>query len=182
MPRSGSITTAAVICAAILLGCAESDPPATSDKPGRTKPVTQAAVSPAVVTAPAGPGEPAVPPPPVEEFTYNPSGRRDPFRSLIVTGGKRSVDLLPPLQRREVSELKFVAVVWGQLGTYGMLEMPDGKGYAVRIGTRVGPNRGVVKRITARDLTVAEQYVDFFGETRTRDIVLDLRTREEGLE
>jgi type IV pilus assembly protein PilP len=133
-----------------------------------------------VVTAPT----PEAAPPPLqqEEVNYNPSGRRDPFRSLIVTGGKRNVDLLPPLQRREVSELKFVAVVWGELGTYGMLEMPDGKGYAVRIGTRVGPNRGVVKRITARDLTVVEQYVDFFGETRTRDIVLDLRTREEGLE
>lgn len=181
MPRSGAMMTAAAACAAFLaVGCAESAPPAPAEKPGRTKPVTQAAVAPAVVTTPAS--EPAVPPPPVEEYTYNPAGRRDPFRSLIVTGGKRSVDLLPPLQRREVSDLKFVAVVWGQLGTYGMLEMPDGKGYAVRIGTRVGPNRGVVKRITAKDLTVVEQYVDFFGETRKRDIVLDLRTREEGLE
>jgi type IV pilus assembly protein PilP len=117
-----------------------------------------------------------------EVYTYNPAGRRDPFRSLIVTGGKKNVEFLPPLQRREVSELKFVAVVWGSLGTYGMIEMPDGKGYAVRVGTRVGPNHGVVKRITAKDLTVLERYVDFFGETRTREIVLDLRTREEGLE
>jgi type IV pilus assembly protein PilP len=123
---------------------------------------------------------PALPQP--ESYTYNPAGRRDPFRSLIVTGGKRNLEFLPPLQRREVSELKFVAVVWGNLGTYGMLEMPDGKGYAVRVGTRVGPNHGVVKRITAKDLTVLERYVDFFGETRTREIVLDLRTREEGLE
>lgn len=179
MPRSGAMMTAAACAALLVVGCAESAPPAPAKNPGRAEPVTQAAVAPAVVTVPAS--EP-VPPPPVEEYTYNPSGRRDPFRSLIVMGGKRSVDLLPPLQRREVSELKFVAVVWGQLGTYGMLEMPDGKGYAVRIGTRVGPNRGVVKRITAKDLTVVEQYVDFFGETRTRDIVLDLRTREEGLE
>jgi type IV pilus assembly protein PilP len=63
-----------------------------------------------------------------------------------------------------------------------MIEMPDGKGYAVRVGTSVGPNHGVVKRITAKDLTVLERYVDFFGETRMREIVLDLRTREEGLE
>jgi type IV pilus assembly protein PilP len=160
--------------------CSESAPP-PADKPAKAKATTQAAVEPAVVTGPAAPS-PVVPPPPVEEFVYNPAGRRDPFRSLIVAGGRRNVDLLPPLQRREVSDLKFVAVVWGTLGTYGMLEMPDGKGYAVRVGTRVGPNRGVVKRITAKDLTVVEQYVDFFGETRTRDIVLNLRTREEGLE
>lgn len=179
MPRLGMVTTVAVVCASFLAaGCVDSEPPL--EQPAAARPAAQAAVAPAVVTAPTP--EPVPPPPQQEEFTYNPSGRRDPFRSLIVTGGKRNVDLLPPLQRREVSELKFVAVVWGQLGTYGMLEMPDGKGYAVRIGTRVGPNRGVVKRITAKDLTVVEQYVDFFGETRTRDIVLDLRTREEGLE
>jgi type IV pilus assembly protein PilP len=92
------------------------------------------------------------------------------------------MEFLPPLQRREVSELKLVAVVWGSLGTYGLLEMPDGKGYAVRVGTPVGPNHGVVKRITTKDLTVGERYVDFFGATRTREIVLELRSREEVLE
>ncbi len=161
-------------------GCLDTEPPPPPEAPVRAQPATQAAATPVTVTTPAP--EVTTPLPSPEEYTYKPSGRRDPFRSLIVTGEKKNVELLPPLQRRDVSELKFVAVVWGQLGTYGMLEMPDGKGYAVRVGTRVGPNRGVVKRITARDLTVAERYVDFFGETRTRDIVLELRTREEGLE
>jgi len=77
--------------------------------------------------------------------------------------------------------MKFVAVVWGELGTYGLLEMPDGKGYAVKVGTRVGPNHGVVKRITSKELTVEERFLDFFGDARKRQIVLELRTREEGL-
>jgi len=163
----------------LAVGCGEV-PPAPPAAPAPARPTVQAA--PAVPAVPVvaavqlpTAGEPEV-------YTYNPAGRRDPFRSLIVTGGKKNVEFLPPLQRREVSDLKFVAVVWGSLGTYGMIEMPDGKGYAVRVGTRVGPNHGVVKRITAKDLTVLERYVDFFGETRTREIVLDLRTREEGLE
>ena len=178
MRRLGIVAAAAICTASLTAGCTQSGPP--PQQPAQARPPTSAAVTPAVVT---GPTPEIVPPPPQEEeFTYNPSGRRDPFRSLIVTGGKRNVDLLPPLQRREVSELKYVAVVWGELGTYGMLETPDGKGYAVRIGTRVGPNRGVVRRITAKDLTVVERYVDFFGETRSRNIVLELRTREEGLE
>lgn len=182
MPRLCVVTAVVALCTAFLVGgCAKSEP--SLEQPAPAKPAAQpGAAAPVVVSAPP----PEVVPPPLQEeeftFTYNPSGRRDPFRSLIVIGGKRRVDLLPPLQRREVSELKYVAVVWGELGTYGMLEMPDGKGYAVRVGTRVGPNRGVVKRITAKDLTVVERYVDFFGETRTRDIVLELRTREEGLE
>lgn len=162
----------------LAVGCGQSAPPPVAPSPAT--PVSQTAPAPAVVPALVVVQAPVLPQP--ESYTYNPAGRRDPFRSLIVTGGKRNLEFLPPLQRREVSELKFVAVVWGNLGTYGMLEMPDGKGYAVRVGTRVGPNHGVVKRITAKDLTVLERYVDFFGETRTREIVLDLRTREEGLE
>lgn len=183
--RPGRIPVGIAGCIAVIgsvlltVGCGES-PPALPAAPVPTRPAVQA--TPAAPTVPVAT---AAQPPTVAEpetYTYNPAGRRDPFRSLIVTGGKKNVEFLPPLQRREVSELKFVAVVWGGLGTYGMIEMPDGKGYAVRVGTRVGPNRGVVKRITAKDLTVLERYVDFFGETRTREIVLELRTREEGLE
>ncbi|MEO5658023.1 MAG: pilus assembly protein PilP [Nitrospiria bacterium] len=163
------------LCGVLLLaaGCGESAPP-----PAPTAP--QPAVAAARAVTPTVP-DPAVSVP-AETYTYNPAGRRDPFRSLVVAGAKKNIEFLPPLQRREVSELKFVAVVWGELGTYGLLEMPDGKGYAVKVGTRVGPNQGLVRRITAKDLTVLERYVDFFGETRTREVVLELRTREEGLE
>lgn len=172
------VTWAVGLCCGLsIVGC-ESAPP-TPPPPVAKAPV-QAVPPPTVSPDPA-----VAPPQPVgqtDPYTYNPAGRRDPFRSLIVTGGKKNVEFLPPLQRREVSELKYVAVVWGTLGTYGLLEMPDGKGYAVRVGTRVGPNQGVVKRITAKDLTVLERYVDFFGDTRTREVVLELRTREEGLE
>ena len=156
--------------ALIAVACSDAAPPPAAAPP-----------APPVQAAPAAP-EAAPASLQADAYTYNPASRRDPFQSLIVTGGKRSMEFLPPLQRREVSELKLVAVVWGSLGTYGLIEMPDGKGYAVRIGTPVGPNHGVVKRITAKDLTVVERYVDFFGETRTREIVLELKSREEGLE
>lgn len=171
---------------AVLAACSPSEPVTSAVTP--TVPQTAANTSKADAGAPAGlsvpaPSESSAPAPQPEVVSYNPSGRRDPFKSLIVQGdGKKNLEMLPPLQRHDVSELKYVAVVWGELGTYGMVEIPDGKGYAVRVGTRVGPNRGVVKRITAKDLTVVEQHVDFFGETRTRDVVLALRTREEGLE
>lgn len=165
--------------ALIAVACSDAAPPPAAAPPA--PPARAAATVPATPAAPVA-SEPVPVSLPADTYTYNPAGRRDPFQSLIVAGGKRSMEFLPPLQRREVSELKLVAVVWGSLGTYGLLEMPDGKGYAVRIGTPVGPNHGVVKRITAKDLTVVERYVDFFGETRTREIVLELRFREEGLE
>jgi len=183
--RVGVLWTLSMGCLPVI-GCSGSAPPAPQAPPV----VAKATPAPAPPTEPgqAAPTSaqttpPLAEPPAADAYTYNPGGRRDPFRSIIVTGEKKNVEFLPPLQRHEVSELKFVAVVWGGLGTYGMLELPDGKGYVVRIGTRVGPNQGVVRRITAKDLTVVERYVDFFGEARTREIVLELRTRsEEGLE
>jgi len=163
----------------IAVACSDAAPPPAVAPPA--PPVRAAATVPATSVPPAAP-EVMPASLQVDTYSYNPAGRRDPFQSLIVAGGKRSMEFLPPLQRREVAELKLVAVVWGSLGTYGLLEMPDGKGYAVRTGTPVGPNHGVVKRITTKDLTVVERYVDFFGATRTREIVLELRSREEGLE
>ena len=183
--RVGAFWTLGMGCMA-MMGCSGSAPPAPQPPPVVAKA--------APTTPPPEPGQavptsvqqttpPLAEPPAADAYTYSPGGRRDPFRSIIVTGEKKNIEFLPPLQRHEVSELKFVAVVWGGLGTYGMLELPDGKGYVVRIGTRVGPNQGVVRRITGKDLAVVEQYVDFFGEARTREIVLELRTRsEEGLE
>jgi type IV pilus assembly protein PilP len=175
-----------LICVAFLAACSQSEPVNPAAKPAPAKPVATAPGPESPLppgAAVAAPSESSVSTPQPQTVSYNPSGRRDPFKSLIVKGsGKRNLEMLPPLQRHEVSELKYVAVVWGELGTFGMVEIPDGKGYAVRVGTVVGPNRGVVKRITAKELTVVERYVDFFGETRTRDIVLALRTREEGLE
>jgi hypothetical protein len=104
----------------IAVACSDAAPPPAAAPPA---PPAQAAVT--VPATPAAP-EPAPVSLQADTYTYNPAGRRDPFQSLIVSGGKRSLEFLPPLQRREVSELKLVAVVWGSLGTYGLLEMPDG--------------------------------------------------------
>ena len=45
----------------------------------------------------------------------------------------------------------------------------------------VGPNQGVVKEITARNLLVQETFTDVFGEKKVRDFVFQLRP-QEGLE
>ncbi|HEY5599823.1 MAG TPA: pilus assembly protein PilP [Candidatus Manganitrophaceae bacterium] len=136
-------------------------------------------------------GTPALPPAPVaikqEDtdilFQYIPEGRRDPFKSIIVASGKRlGGENLPPLQRRELSELKLIGVVWGGFGFGAIIQTPDGKGYPVRKGTKIGLNAGVVARITQKDLTVVEKYLDIFGENQVREVVMELHPQKEGLE
>lgn len=161
---------------------------------GDQTPKGPSAVRPGPAKAPAAPA-PAAPNPPAEAeeptpavpaqvaYTYNPAGRRDPFRSILVTSeSAKSLRSLPPLLRTEIGELQLIAIVWGGFGYSAMVKTPDGKGYTIRVGTLVGPNKGVVRQITKRDLTIEEKYTDIFGEKKVREVKLDLHPQKEGSE
>jgi type IV pilus assembly protein PilP len=135
-----------------------------------------------VASIPQSPEPPTAPKLETENFAYDPAGRPDPFKSILLTGTAKGQQFISPLQQREVTEMKLIAVVWGGLGQSAMLQTPDGKGYTIRVGTRVGPNQGVVKKITPREVVVEERYTDVFGETRTREIILELRLSGERTE
>lgn len=161
-----------------MIGCGESSIP---QKPPSAKPAEAKVPAPVpVAIAEAKPETPVTAPPP---FIYSPENRRDPFRSILVTteAGKM-LENLPPLQRTEIGELRLIAVVWGGFGYSAMVQTPDGKGYTIRVGTLVGPNKGKVKIITERYLTVEERYTDIFGEKKTREVKLDLYPQKEGSE
>ena len=116
-------------------------------------------------------------------FQYNPDGRRDPFKSIIVSSEKQArVENLPPLQRKELSELKLIGIIWGGFGYGAVIQTPDGKGYAVRKGTRIGSNNGIISQITNREVIIKEKYADIFNETKMKETVMELHPRKEGSE
>ena len=117
-----------------------------------------------------------------KEYVYDPTGKRDPFRSAILGESLRGKETLPPLQRREISELKLIGIVWDKGGYNAMLETPDGKGYTIKVGTLVGPKKGVVKKITKRTVVIEEKYMDIIGEMKTREVVMELPSKEEVLQ
>ncbi|MFQ5580243.1 MAG: pilus assembly protein PilP [Nitrospiria bacterium] len=117
-------------------------------------------------------------------FRYNPEGRRDPFRSILAASRnaqKRRMDL-PPLQRLSLSELKLIGIVWGGYGFGAIVQTPDGKGYTLRKGTRIGIKGGIVRRITKEEVLIREIGTNIFGETETSTVVMKLHPQEEGLE
>jgi type IV pilus assembly protein PilP len=119
---------------------------------------------------------------PVAAYTYNAAGRRDPFAPIIVPEAKRSAALdRPPLERYNITEFKLSGIVWGGFGYNAILEGPDGKGYFVHTGTVVGPNRGVVKKITPTTLVIEEKYKNYTGTTERRETVVELRKPQEAL-
>lgn len=113
-------------------------------------------------------------------YAYNPAGRRDPFAPIIIKETKKGkTGDRPPLERFALSEFKLSGIIWGGFGYNAMLEAPDGKGYFVRVGTVVGMNGGVIKKITQNSMIVEESFKNFAGESERKEIVIQLRRRQE---
>jgi len=113
-------------------------------------------------------------------YTYNPSGRRDPFATIVLEGPKLGADNmnLPPLQRTSLTELSLIGIVWGGFGYTAMVQTADGKGYTVRQGTKIGPNNGVVSVITENSVVVQERFTDVYGKKQVREYVKLLHQKE----
>ena len=111
--------------------------------------------------------------------SYDPSGRRDPFVPIVQQLGLGPLDqTLPPLQRVGLTEMNLIAIVWGAYGYTAMVQTPDGKGYTVRRGTRIGPNNGVVSAITEKGIIVQERFTDVYGKKQEREYVKLLHPKE----
>jgi type IV pilus assembly protein PilP len=111
--------------------------------------------------------------------SYDPSGRRDPFLPMFQSGQQVELDSsLPPLQRVGLTELSLIGVLWGNYGYTAMVQTPDGKGYSIRRGTRIGPNNGVVSSITERGFIVQERFTDVYGNKQEREYVKLLHPKE----
>lgn len=120
---------------------------------------------------------------PEEGYTYNPRGRRDPFKSLLIVEREKAArlgEVLPPLQKIDSADFKLTGIIWDQAEYTAMVETPDGKGFVVKEGMIVGLNKGVVKKITPRAVTIEEKIKTHLGDTKTREVTLELRKREEG--
>jgi type IV pilus assembly protein PilP len=116
---------------------------------------------------------------PVSAHSYDPSGRRDPFVPVLQQLRLGPIDpALPPLQRVGLTEISLIAVVWGAYGNAAMVQTPDGNGYTVRRGTRIGPNNGVVSVVTDKGIVVQERFTDVYGSKQEREYVKLLHPKE----
>ena len=133
-------------------------------------------------TAPAHPAvkRTALPAPPDADANYDPTGKRDPFRpprlSQMLVGGLERT----PLQRYELGQLRLVAVIYDTRDPRAVVEDEGGLGYIIRVGTKIGVNDGVVRDIERGRVLVEEESVDFFGEHRASEVVLEMASGERG--
>ena len=161
----------ALLGAALLLvcvpGCGDDDAPQQAEgQTARRKPKKKAK-KPEPVATPT--------PEPVVEYTYNPVGKRDPFKSFIKTDTVEiERKLTTPLQKYDLDQYRVVGIVWGAAEPLAMVEDPEGNGHFLRQGTLIGKNWGKVARINPGGIVVAEEYRDIQGQLNVNEIVMDL--------
>ncbi len=116
-----------------------------------------------------------------EEYTYIPGERRDPFVSLLQRGEQKNntEDELTPLQRVEISDLHLVGIVEDAEGNKALVQTPDGRGYSLRVGLRVGKHDGMVKQILEDQVIIQEKKTDILGQMTVSKEILKLK-KEEG--
>lgn len=111
-------------------------------------------------------------------YTYNPIGKRDPFRSFFKGQDDGTIVNPTPLQRFEVDQYLLVGVVWGVSSPKAMVQDPEGTGHVVQTGTYIGKNWGKVSAITSTSVVITEEFTNIDGELVTNQLTLDLPVTE----
>ncbi len=163
-----------LIAGAGIMGCSDSGKPPEAKAPVSVKPKQQV-ITQATTTV--------MEQKPQAAYSYRSAGKRDPFSPLIVKEDRKALmGERPPLERYNISDFKLSGIVWGGFGYNAMLEGPDGKGYFVHVGTILGQNKGIVKKITQHTMVIEEKFKNISGETNRKEIVIELRKKQEGMQ
>ena len=108
-------------------------------------------------------------------YVYSPIGKRDPFKSFYKVATKDEDEFQGGvLQKFEIDQLKLTAVISGISRPVAQVNLPDGVGVNLTIGTPVGKHQGKVVRIKNDEVIVAEDYRDYMGRKVTNYITLKL--------
>jgi type IV pilus assembly protein PilP len=115
-------------------------------------------------------------------FTYDPTGKRDPFRSFVWDRPDKTATVAEagPLGQFDLSQLEVVAVVWRTGNARALVEDPSGESYIVGAGAAIGKNRGHVVSIDDNTVVVKETYVDYLGQETVKDVEMRMRSNEGG--
>ncbi len=122
--------------------------------------------------------------PETAEYSYDSTGKADPFMPLYVeepqkqqslAAPKRKIKPLTPLQKFSIDELSLVAIITSERQASALLQDPSGFGYIVRENTLIGKNDGVIVKIMNNGVIVKEKYYNANGEVETKTSTLKIK-------
>lgn len=160
--RGVAATAHAALAASLLLLAVAC----SGEAPAPAPPLPRSAAAP----APAAP-KPATAVEP--RFSYQPEGRRDPFRNILdarlVEEGAEGIDF---------SSLKVAGIVWQRQAYFALVETADGLGHILRVNDPLGKT-GRVRQITPAGVVIEVRAKDFSGRLQTRTITLEMKKEEK---
>ncbi|MCF8030439.1 MAG: pilus assembly protein PilP [Desulfohalobiaceae bacterium] len=118
-----------------------------------------------------------------EPFEYTARNKPNPFEPFIrrspgtEEGNTSKNKTLTPLERISPSQLKLEGILNHGAGAAEMsalVELPNGKGYILRKGMRIGTEGARVESIQENSIIIQQQYIDRMGEKKTKQTVLKL--------
>ncbi len=157
---------------------AASVAPAATSKQIQETPVPSASTAPAVAPAQVQ-QKPVLAPTATDNYSYNPTGKPDPFRPLVeakpqniaAKEGKKKDELsMFPLQRDETENYKVVGIAGDKDHRVAIVEDAGKKFYPLVIGTHIGLYKGRVIEILA-DRVIVEEY----PTKKAKRVILKLR-------
>jgi type IV pilus assembly protein PilP len=133
---------------AFAVGCGSKEAPPQAVAPAKPQ------AAPAPATAAVQVTEDAKP-----KYRYDPYNKPDPFESFMLTD-KSGVNSMNPMQDRDISEFKLKGIIWNIKTPYALMEDPTGKGYMIKIGSKIGRNNGELISISKCEVVVLEKMTD----------------------
>jgi type IV pilus assembly protein PilP len=109
------------------------------------------------------------------DYVYNPSGKRDPFLHYGFFGQANPEDCDNPITCVSLTKLKLALVIDTGTGKRAMVETPDGRGYTVLVGSKIGAKGGEIVEIQDDKLLILEQKEDLAGNITNTTHELKLR-------
>lgn len=84
------------------------------------------------------------------------------------------------LENYELNQIRLTGTIKQNKQYFGLIQTPDGAIYRVKPGNYIGPNFGVVKRITETELVLEETVEDINGEWIQQETSLYLLLQDQG--
>jgi type IV pilus assembly protein PilP len=107
-------------------------------------------------------------------YTYNPFGKRDPFRSFLLDGLPSDERDINPLLQYSLTQLRLTGIIWGITNPKAIITDGRGQGHIISRGTRIGRSKGRVLRILKDKVIVAEEFRDPLGKLVVSEYVMEM--------
>ena len=100
---------------------------------------------------------------------------RDPFRRFMPKKDRNELaSVLPDIEKFTVEQFRLIGVITGPKKHKALLSGPNGKIHILGESAKIGPRKGVIKKITGNSIWVEEKVINILGEEERIETTIEL--------